>query len=528
MEWVGLIRKRSAEGGKDTRCKAKESAMVRTIGIAFVGCLVSCICGAQQMSTVCKFTRGPASGTTHNYAPFGPAPVGTGCNDGKGSTGYVIPPPPDKQHALSDSAGNPNPADPQGGSMVSTICSFDHGPAAGTTQHSAPFSSEPEGTPCNDGRGSTGTMIARLEDPPARAAAPVTRVSVSQQMGTVCSFNRGPASGTTHDYASLTPVPLGTPCNDGLGSTGTIIARAQDPPPPAAAPATNASSGQQTSNIGQQTSSSSQQTSSIGQQTSTVCSFNHGPAAGTTHDYAPLDPLPVGATCNDGNGSTGTIIPKADNPATGAAAPASNASVGQPMTTVCSFNQGPAAGTSHDYAPLDPLPVGAACNDGKGSTGTMIAKPQAPATGPESAAADSHETSTLCKFTSGPAAGTMHDYAPLDPLPVGTACNNGAGSTGVIIAPSTNTPPPANTPSYGGSGPATTSSASTSPASASAPPSYAGMGTPQMSTVCKFTSGPAAGTLHDYAPLDPIAVGSTCNDGKGSTGTVIPRSQSRP
>jgi hypothetical protein len=360
-------------------------------------------------------------------------------------------------------------------------------------------------------------MIARLDDPPARGAAPITRVNVSQQMGTVCSFNHGPAAGTSHDYASLTPVPVGTPCNDGIGSTGTIIARPQDPPPPAAAPATNAS---------------------ISQQTSTICSFNHGPASGTTHDYAPLDPLPVGSTCNDGNGSTGTIIPKPDNPATGAAAPATNASVSQQMTTVCSFNQGPAAGTTHDYAPLDPLPVGAACNDGKGSTGTMIAKPQTPASAPESPAADSHETSTLCKFTSGPASGTMHDYAPLDPLPVGTACNNGAGSTGVIIAPSTNAPPPANTPSYGGPGPALTNPASTSPApaspapatpaSASAPPSYAGMGTPQMSTVCKFTSGPAAGTLHDYAPLDPIAVGSTCNDGKGSTGTVIPRSQSRP
>jgi len=31
------------------------------------------------------------------------------------------------------------------------------------------------------------------------------------------------------------------------------------------------------------------------------------------------------------------------------------------MSTVCGFNQGPAAGTTRDYAPLDPLPVGTAC-----------------------------------------------------------------------------------------------------------------------------------------------------------------------
>jgi hypothetical protein len=477
--------------------------MLRPIGIGLVGCMMSCVCGAQQMSTVCKFTRGPAAGTTHDYAPFGPAPIGTGCNDGKGTTGYVIPAPADKQHAPSDSAANAGLANPQGGSQGSTVCSFNVGPEAGTSHDYASLTPVPVGTPCNNGRGSTGTMIARLEDPATGGAAPATNASVSQPMGTICSFNHGPAAGTTHDYASLTPVPVGTPCNDGIGSTGTMIARPQDPPTGAAAPATNAS---------------------VSQQMSTVCSFNHGPAAGTTHDYAPLDPLPVGTTCNDGNGSTGTMIARPQNPAPGGAAPATNASSSQQMSTVCSFNQGPAAGTTHDYAPLDPLPVGAACNDGKGSTGTMIAKPQAPATGSGSPAVGSQETSTLCKFTSGPVAGTMHDYAPLDPLPVGTACNDGAGSTGVIIAPSTNAPPPTNMPSYGGPGPA-----SSSPSNASAaPPSYAGIGNQQMSTVCKFASGPAAGTLHDYAPLDPIAVGSTCNDGKGSTGTIIPRSQSKP
>lgn len=475
--------------------------MLRTIGIAFVGCLMSCACGAQQMSTVCQFTKGPAAGTTHDYAPLLPAPVGTPCHDGKGSSGYLIPIPANNQQSPPQSAGNAGPATSHGSSQGSTVCSFTQGPAAGTTRDYAPLDPLPIGAACNDGMGSTGTMIARTQDPSTGGgSAPATNSSAPQQMSTVCSFNQGPEAGTTHDYAPLDPLPVGSACNNGRGSTGTVIAQAPDPAPAAAAaPATN---------------------SSAPQQMSTLCSFNQGPRAGTTHDYAPLDPLPVGTSCNDGNGSTGTMIAKAQNPEPASTAPATTPTVHPQLSTVCSFNYGPEAGTTHDYAPLDPLPVGTACNDGKGSTGIITAKSQESASTTESPAAGSQETSTLCKFNAGPATGTTHDYAPLDSLPVGTACNDGAGSTGVIIARSTNPPPPTNTPSYGGPGPA-----STSPSSPSAEPSYAGMGKQQqkMSTVCKFTSGPAAGTLHDYAPLDPIPVGSACNDGKGSTGTIIPR-----
>jgi hypothetical protein len=46
--------------------------------------------------------------------------------------------------------------------------------------------------------------------------------------------------------------------------------------------------------------------------------------------------------------------------------------------------------------------------------------------------------------------------------------------------------------------------------------------TPQLSTLCKFTAGPRAGQIHDYAPMQGIPVGSPCQDGAGSTGTVIP------
>ena len=95
------------------------------------------------------------------------------------------------------------------------------------------------------------------------------------------------------------------------------------------------------------------------------------------------------------------------------------------------------------------------------------------------------QTSSVCTFTAGPRAGTSVDYAATwAPLPVGTPCLDGMGSTG-----------------------------------------YAGAGNPRrtvgMSTVCHFTAGPRAGTSFDYrATWQPLAVGTPCLDGMGSTGAV--------
>jgi hypothetical protein len=95
------------------------------------------------------------------------------------------------------------------------------------------------------------------------------------------------------------------------------------------------------------------------------------------------------------------------------------------------------------------------------------------------------QVSTVCTFTAGPRAGTSVDYAATwAPLPVGTPCLDGIGSTG-----------------------------------------YVGRGAPGrtvgMSTVCHFTAGPRAGTSFDYrATWAPLAVGTPCLDGMGSTGHV--------
>src|SRR5258708_31553871 len=95
------------------------------------------------------------------------------------------------------------------------------------------------------------------------------------------------------------------------------------------------------------------------------------------------------------------------------------------------------------------------------------------------AAAPAHaQVSTVCTFTAGPRTGSSVDYAATwAPLPVGTPCLDGMGSTG-----------------------------------------YAGSGNPRrtvgMSTVCHFTAGPRAGTGFDYrATWQPLAVGTPCLDG---------------
>lgn len=98
----------------------------------------------------------------------------------------------------------------------------------------------------------------------------------------------------------------------------------------------------------------------------------------------------------------------------------------QPTSTVCKFNSGfgPAAGKTYDYAPLAALPVGSPCQDGLGSIGIIIERPSGPVPS---------GMSTMCKFTNGPAAGTTRDFAPLAGLAIGAPCQDGMGDTGIII-----------------------------------------------------------------------------------------------
>jgi hypothetical protein len=57
--------------------------------------------------------------------------------------------------------------------------------------------------------------------------------------------------------------------------------------------------------------------------------------------------------------------------------------------------------------------------------------------GPGQAELSDSNLTTLCQFTSGPRAGTMVDYKSngVQPIPVGSPCTDGLGSSGVAIAP---------------------------------------------------------------------------------------------
>jgi hypothetical protein len=163
--------------------------------------------------------------------------------------------------------------------------------------------------------------------------------------------------------------------------------------------------------------------------TSSVCSFKYGPKAGTTHDYAPRTALPVGSACDDGAGSRGFIILKANHPGGGEGG-MNGPEVGSRTSTLCSFNDGPKSGTIDDNAPRPPLPLGSACEDGDGSKGITVAKPPG-----KKGRADA--LSSLCSLNNGPRSGTTYEYAPSAPLPIGKSCGDGQGSTGVIVAKKT-------------------------------------------------------------------------------------------
>ena len=95
--------------------------------------------------------------------------------------------------------------------QVSTVCTFTSGPRAGTSvDYSATWAPLPVGSPCLDGMGSTGYVGAGN---PGRTVG----------MSTVCYFTAGPRTGQSQDYsATWAPLAVGTPCLDGMGSTGFV------------------------------------------------------------------------------------------------------------------------------------------------------------------------------------------------------------------------------------------------------------------------------------------------------------------
>jgi hypothetical protein len=127
-------------------------------------------------------------------------------------------------------------------------------------------------------------------------------------------------------------------------------------------------------------------------------------------------------------------------------------------TSICRFTSGPRAGQTEDLSAkpgASPIRIGAGCTDGALSAGTAIAPsgrdaeepPVAPAAATPTAdaaakpwsttaatAASGRAVSTICQFLSGPKAHGWHDYAPLSPAVLGSPCQDGIGSAGIVVA----------------------------------------------------------------------------------------------
>ena len=167
------------------------------------------------------------------------------------------------------------------------------------------------------------------------------------------------------------------------------------------------------------------------------------------------------------------------------------------ITTVCRFNSGPRAGTSFDFQPygVQPIPVGAPCTDGQGSNGVAVASSGSGDLPSQGAV----PLTTVCRLNSGPRAGTFFDFRPygVQPIPVNAPCTDGQGSNGVAVASS-------------GSG------------------DLPSQGAVPLTTVCRFNSGPRVHTFFDFRPygVQPIPVGAPCTDGQGSNGVAVASSGS--
>jgi hypothetical protein len=230
------------------------------------------------------------------------------------------------------------------------------------------------------------------------------------------------------------------------------------------------------------------------------CQFTSGPRAGQTQNFTGVPgamPTPIGSPCTDGQGSFGVAVsdtPSASTPTTRGTPP------GTSLT--CQFTSGPRTGQTQNFSGVPgatPAPIGSPCTDGQGSFGVTIG-PSPTTSGP--APGGPAGMSTTCRFTNGPRLGQTQNFAGfpgITPIPLGSPCTDGAGSTGFAVADTT--------PS---SGPSATNPL---PTTVSLPPG--------MSLTCRFTNGPRAGQEQTFpaAPgVTPIPIGSPCSDGLGSSG----------
>lgn len=117
-------------------------------------------------------------------------------------------------------------------------------------------------------------------------------------------------------------------------------------------------------------------------------------------------------------------------------------------TLICKLTSGPGAGTSFDFRGTADTPAraGADCSDMAGSRGVAVAPPVAGQPGQRGTYGRHYQTwrdqagfTFTCRFTHGPRAGSSEDFANKpgsSSVRIGGGCSDGAGSTGVGVAPS--------------------------------------------------------------------------------------------
>ena len=179
--------------------------------------------------------------------------------------------------------------------------------------------------------------------------------------------------------------------------------------------------------------------------TSSTCKIAGAPRADSADHLAGAQEAihsRIESGCSDDRSSTRIATA---GPAEGQAAP-TNPPDSAPRTTAltltCHFSSGPRAGEIGDLtgAPGEPaVPVGSVCSDGA-STGTALVRDTSATTFAWSGAIRASDggairaSSTICQFMSGPKAHGWHDYAPLPPAPLGSSCQDGVRSAGIVVA----------------------------------------------------------------------------------------------
>ena len=124
--------------------------------------------------------------------------------------------------ALALTALPTRPAAAQQVGNSETICALKSGPRAGERMRLRGSSASlPIGSPCGDGEGSTGVVVAKdaISDGPGSTATQTTHRT--------CQIEWGPRAGQR--VSGVTPARLGAPCRLRDGSTGVIVEDAPRP-----------------------------------------------------------------------------------------------------------------------------------------------------------------------------------------------------------------------------------------------------------------------------------------------------------